>query len=277
VDIRDSASVARVFDEFRPDAVTHQAAQMSVSRSMREPAFDADVNLVGLLNVLEHAARVGVSRFVFASSGGALYGDVDLPAAEEAPLLPIAPYGMSKMFGEMYLQFFAKEHRMTTVALRYSNVYGPRQNPHGEAGVVAIFSQRMLRGEATTINGDGSIVRDYVYVADVAAANTAALVHPVLPSFSAFNVGTGVKTTVSQLADGILRACAAELQRRNRTTVILKPTHGPPRAGDLQSSVVAPTRAIGQLAWRPSWSLSEGLAATVKSFADDAFGAFGAA
>ncbi|MEI7780907.1 MAG: NAD-dependent epimerase/dehydratase family protein, partial [Planctomycetota bacterium] len=159
VDIVDAQAVARVFAQERPDAVCHQAAQMSVSRSVREPLFDAQVNCIGLINVLDAAAKQGCRRVVFASSGGVLYGDVTSPAPESTPANPVSPYGITKWVGERYLKFFATEHGLATVALRYSNVYGPRQNPHGEAGVVAIFCKKLLAGQAATINGDGHYVR----------------------------------------------------------------------------------------------------------------------
>jgi UDP-glucose 4-epimerase len=161
-DIVDAAAVARVFDAEQPDAVCHQAAQMSVSRSVREPRFDAEVNCIGLINVLDAAARHRCGRFVFASSGGVLYGDVTAPAPEDTPADPVSPYGITKWVGERYLRFYAAEHGLAAVALRYSNVYGPRQNPHGEAGVVAIFCRKLLAGEPARINGDGRYVRDYV-------------------------------------------------------------------------------------------------------------------
>ncbi len=173
VDIRDTAAVAEVFAAERPDAVCHQAAQMSVSRSVREPRFDAEVNCIGLINVLDAAVASGCKRVVFASSGGVLYGDVTEPAPETTPANPISPYGITKWVGEKYLEFYAREHGLAAVALRYSNVYGPRQNPHGEAGVVAIFCKKLLAGEPARINGDGRYVRDYVYGPDVAADRAA--------------------------------------------------------------------------------------------------------
>ena len=144
VDIRDRSAVAAALADFRPDAVCHQAAQMSVSRSVREPLFDAEVNCIGLINVLDAAVTSGCRRVVFASSEGVFYGDVTSPAAEDTPADPVSPYGITKWVGERYLKFYAAEHGISAVALRYSNVYGPRQNPHGEAGVVAIFSKRLL-------------------------------------------------------------------------------------------------------------------------------------
>jgi UDP-glucose 4-epimerase len=267
VDVRDHDAVARVFDEFRPQWVSHQAAQMSVSRSVREPQYDAQVNVMGLLNVLSEAHRTGVERFVFASSGGVLYGDVTEPAGEDHSPDPISPYGISKWVGERYLQFFAREHGMTTVALRYANVYGPRQNPHGEAGVVAIFCRRMLAGETTTINGDGKYVRDYVYGPDVARANAAAFAAKLPGKFDAYNVGTAVPTDVNVLAARLRRACQAALKAQGSTTIVPEPVHGPARAGDLRSSLVSASKAGHDLGWRPTVGLEAGLRETVEWFA----------
>lgn len=267
VDIGDEAGVKRVFDEVRPEAVCHQAAQMSVSRSVREPVFDAQVNVIGLLHVLQESARVGVKRIVFASSGGALYGDVTTPVGEDHPCEPIAPYGISKLVGEHYLRFFTREHGIRTVALRYTNVYGPRQNPHGEAGVVAIFSIKMLAAEQATINGDGRYVRDYVYVEDVARANVLALEGNLSSDAMALNVGTGVGTDVNELAAEIHRLASEIRQRTGRRDPIPQPRHGEARAGDLRSSIVSAALAGKTLGWQPTVSLTEGLQRTVEWFA----------
>lgn len=267
VDIRDDAALAAVFDGFRPEAVCHQAAQMSVSRSVREPVFDAQVNVVGLLQVFHHAVRVGARRIVFASSGGVLYGEVTEPAGEDHPAAPISPYGISKWVGEQYLQFFVREHGIRGVALRYSNVYGPRQNPHGEAGVVAIFSKRMLAGQPTTINGDGQYIRDYVYGPDVAQANVLALEAELREPFAAFNIGTGVPADVNQLAAQLLDNCQHCWEQAGRTGRIPAPGHGPARPGDLRSNLLSARRATAQLGWTPKIALDEGLRQTVAWFA----------
>jgi UDP-glucose 4-epimerase len=267
VDLRDRSTVARLFDEVRPEVVCHQAAQMSVSRSVREPSFDADVNIIGLLNVLENCVRTEVQRMVFASSGGVLYGDVSHPVSEEHPPCPVSPYGISKWVGERYLDFFAREHGLPSVALRYSNVYGPRQNPHGEAGVVAIFCQRMLRGEATTIHGDGHDVRDYVDVTDVAVANLLALEQPLSDRFTTLNIGTGRGINVNVIANQTHRLCKAELRRRGCQDSVPEPVHGPPRAGDLRSNLISARRATEVLGWQPRVSFEEGLPRTVEWFA----------
>jgi len=269
-DICDGPKVASIFDEVRPDAVSHQAAQLSVSRSVREPVFDAQVNVLGLLNVCTQALRVGVRRLVFASSGGVLYGDVFAPATEDAPANPISPYGISKWAGERYLQFFVREHGISAVALRYANVYGPRQNPHGEAGVVAIFCQRLLRGESATINGDGRYDRDYVYGPDVAQANFQALLSDRPPGFAAYNIGTGIATDVNQLATVIREHVQSARVQRGRKGNLSPLNHGPARAGDLRSSLVDAGLAKRELGWTPQTPLADGLRQTVAWFAEQA-------
>lgn len=266
VDIRDAQALAGVFAEVRPRFVSHQAAQISVSRSVREPRLDAEVNIVGLLNVLELSARFGVERVTFASSGGVLYGDVSTPAGEEHPAQPISPYGISKWAGEQYLQFFAREHGLQTVALRYANVYGPRQNPHGEAGVVAIFAQRLLAGEGPTIFGDGTNVRDYVFVGDVARANLLSFTRQIHDKFLALNIGTGVGTDVNTLYMHLRTTLAATLRAANRGRELPAATYGPPRPGDLRSSLLSVERARAVLGWQPEYDLVAGLRRTVEWF-----------
>jgi UDP-glucose 4-epimerase len=268
VDVRDASAVLQTVTEFKPDAIAHQAAQMSVSRSVREPRFDAEVNVLGLINTLDAAVANGVRRFVFASSGGVLYGDVHEPAPEETPADPISPYGIAKMVGEYYLKFYAREHGLICTALRYANVYGPRQNPHGEAGVVAIFCTKMLQGQAGTVNGDGRYIRDYVYVTDVANANFRALTKEDPAPFSAFNVGTSIPTDVNQLATALELACAEELKRRGRSEVVPPSGHGPARAGDLRSSLVSYQAIQKTLGWSPQVRIDQGIAQTVKWFAE---------
>jgi len=270
-DIADADAVERAFAAERPEAVCHQAAQMSVSRSVREPGFDARVNVLGLINVLDAAIRHAVRRFVFASSGGVLYGDVTRPAPESAPAGPVSPYGITKWVGERYLEFYAREHGLEAVALRYSNVYGPRQNPHGEAGVVAIFCRRYLSGEAATVNGDGRYVRDYVYGSDVARANLAALTAgppAIRPgTLTSLNVGTGHGTDVNELEKLLRTSMQTTLAARGRPQPLPPPRHGPARAGDLRSNMVDPTHAAEVLGWRPEVGLADGLARTAAWFA----------
>ncbi|KKM13007.1 UDP-glucose 4-epimerase [Clostridiales bacterium PH28_bin88] len=266
VDVADADAVQQVFELVRPESVVHQAAQISVSRSVREPSFDARSNVLGLLHVLEAAVQYGVRSFVFASSGGVLYGDVWEPADEDQPPAPVSPYGISKLTGEYYLQFFAREYGLRCTALRYANVYGPRQDPHGEAGVVAIFLQRLLAGEAPVINGDGKYIRDYVYVEDVARANLLAL-EGEWEGFRAYNVGTGLGTDVNQLESGLRQALEEVLREQGRELELPAASYGPPRAGDLRSSLLDAKKIQRELGWRPQVTLEEGLKRTAAWFA----------
>jgi UDP-glucose 4-epimerase len=268
VDVCDGKKMADAFAAAQPELVCHQAAQMSVSVSVKRPVFDAQVNVVGLLQSLELAAQHDVGRFVFASSGGVLYGDVAEPVDELHPANPISPYGISKWVGEKYLQFFSQQHGMETVAMRYANVYGPRQNPHGEAGVVAIFCTKMLAGEAPTIFGDGSCVRDYVFVEDVTRANLAALTCDLSEPFNAFNIGTATPTDVNQLAASLQRSCQQNLDTAGRSITVPAPEYGPSRAGDLQSSLICADLAGQVLDWRPQVAIDEGSSRTANWFAE---------
>jgi len=266
IDICDRDGVRNVLEQERPDAVCHQAAQMSVGRSVKEPSFDAEVNILGFLNVLEAAAETGVKRIVFASSGGVLYGDVTEPQPETYPANPISPYGISKWAGERYLRFFTAEHGLETVALRYSNVYGPRQNPHGEAGVVAIFCQRMLAGEETRINGDGKYIRDYVYVADVARANFLALTQSLPEQHIALNVGTGIGLDVNDLSSKLHALSVKQLEAAGKSIDIPASTYGPARPGDLRSNLVDASLLQRTWDWQAKTSLDAGLSETVEWF-----------
>ena len=252
-DINDEA-VRRLLSDERIEAVNHHAAQMDVRRSVADPLFDARSNVLGLLNLLEGAREAGCRTFVFASSGGTVYGElIAFPATEEHSTHPISPYGISKLAGEHYLDFYRLEYGLRTVSLRYANVYGPRQDPHGEAGVVAIFSQALLDGQPITINGDGTQTRDYVFVADVVRANLAALATDVHGSF---NVGTGVETDVNALA--------AHLQRLTGATDCAR--HGPAKPGEPRRSVLDCGRAARMLDWMPAGALEDGLETTVAFF-----------
>src|SRR5437763_13252713 len=237
-----------VVDEARPDVVFHLAAQADVRVSVEQPAYDADVNVLGTLRLLEAARRHG-AQIVFASTGGAIYGECDGPAAETAERRPLAPYGTSKLCGEEYLATWNRLHGTSHVSLRLGNVYGPRQDPHGEAGVVAIFMGALREGDTPKIYGDGRQTRDYVYVADVVGAILAALERD---SGGVLNVGTGVETSVLELYDAV----------RRMTGIEREPTLAPARVGELQRSVLDVSLAARELGWRPQRSLDEGIAET---------------
>lgn len=268
IDICNGVELARVFDSVQPDWVCHHAAQISVSRSMRDPCFDAEVNVIGLLNVLENAARVGVRKVIFASSGGVLYGEVTSPANEVTPAQPISPYGISKWVGERYLEFYTRERGLRGVALRYSNVYGPRQNPSGEAGVIANFSRRMLAGEQTTINGDGRYVRDYLFVKDAARATVLALETELQQAFMPINIGTGRGLAVNEVAELIRSEVQIIWDSSGRTGIIPTCKFGIPRSGDVRSNVLLPDQATRILNWQPEVSLECGVRQTVEWFAN---------
>jgi UDP-glucose 4-epimerase len=249
------AGFAPVVAAVAPDIVFHLAAQIDVRRSVSDPVLDTRINVLGTVNVLDACVRAGVRRVVFASSGGALYGDTDvLPTPETHPCAPASAYGAAKLAGESYGAVFSHVHGLEFVALRYANVYGPRQDPHGEAGVVAIFAERLLDGRDPVINGDGSQTRDYVHVDDVVAANLRAAQTTHL---GAFNIGTGVECDVNELYAHIARAAG----------VTRAPQHGPGMAGEQRRSVLDISRAAELLDWRPRVGLAEGLSQTVAWFA----------
>ena len=238
------------------DVISHHAAQIYVRVSVDRPAHDASVNIMGLLNLVEAAVRGGVRRFVYVSSGGVVYGEPEeLPVSETAPKQPLSPYGVSKLTGEHYLHFYRQIHGLEAVSLRYSNVFGPRQDPHGEAGVVAIFGRSVLEGRPLTLFGDGEQTRDYVYVGDVAQANLIASRVDVSDSVTmddvAFNVGTGVETSVNELAGAVMKVAGREVPVER----------APARPGELLRSCLDPSRLEG-LGWRPAGGLEDGLSAT---------------
>jgi UDP-glucose 4-epimerase len=244
-DIR--ADAEAVFAEVRPETCFHFAAQADVRVSVERPDFDADVNVVGTVRVLE-AARRHSTKVVFASTGGAIYGDCDGPAPEDAPRRPLAPYGTSKLAAEEYLQTYNRLHGTGHVALRYGNVYGPRQDPHGEAGVVAIFMNRLRDHARPRIFGNGTQTRDYVYAVDAAEAALRALGG----AGGVYNIGTGRETSVLDLLERIQRVAGASVE----------PEFADPRPGELQRSVLDVTRAHEALGWRAQHDLDAGLAAT---------------
>jgi UDP-glucose 4-epimerase len=254
MDIR-SPDLAAVFRAERPEVVIHHAARAEVRRSVEGPLLDAEVNILGALNLLECGRRFGVTRVIYASSGGAVYGDTDvLPTPEDHPARPASPCGVSKLAVECYLACRAGLYGIRSLIFRYANVYGPRQSPLGEAGVVAIFAHRLLRGQPVIINGDGLQTRDYVYVEDVAAANLMALEHP--DATGVVNIGTGVETSVVELF-ARLRAAA---------NVPATAQHGPAKPGEQRRSALAIARVKQLLGWVPRVALAEGLRHTVAHF-----------
>jgi UDP-glucose 4-epimerase len=253
LDIRDRDALAKTFDEFTPNVVCHLAAQASVTFSVREPEHDLDVNVAGTLNVCESARRAE-APVVFASTGGALYGDgVPLPTDETTAARPLSPYGASKLAGEAYVATWARLYEVPNVVLRLGNVYGPRQQPHGEAGVVAIFSNKLTTGEQPTVFGDGKQTRDYVYVGDVARAFVLAAESG---RATTWNVGTGIETNVLELLELLQRAAGTELE----------PRFEPLRPGELMRSALDAGAIRGQ-GWRPEVELEHGIAETYGTFA----------
>jgi UDP-glucose 4-epimerase len=259
VDVR-APALREVLLQVRPDVVFHEAAQIDVRRSVAEPLLDTDINVAGTVNLLQACADAGVRRVVFASSGGAIYGDTShIPTPEDHPARPASLYGAAKLSGEVYGGVFAQLYGVEFMSLRYANVYGPRQDPHGEAGVVAIFVRKLLDGESPMINGDGAQTRDYVYVGDVVQANLLAAAAPA-SALGAYNVGTGRETDVVTLFELLRSACGVGAAAE----------HGPAKPGEQQRSCLDADRARRVLGWEPSVALEEGLGRTVRWFRDGA-------
>lgn len=254
LDIRSPQTGQLLADE-KVELLVHHAAQMDVRKSVADPLFDADVNILGTLNLLESGRRSHLKQVIFASTGGAMYGEQQVfPATEEHPARPVSPYGVSKLAVEQYLYFYWSQYQLSATCLRYANVYGPRQNPHGEAGVVAIFLNRLLAGEPCVVNGDGLQTRDYVYVRDVVAANLASVGRE---GFFVYNVGTGRETNVVELY--WLLAKALNVQK--------PPVHGPEKPGEQRRSAISSELMRRELGVYPTVSLEEGVALTAQWFA----------
>jgi UDP-glucose 4-epimerase len=250
-DIRRPACVD-VFERERPDIVVHHAAQVNLRRSIEDPVTDAETNVLGTLRLLDLARRFGTRQFIFASTGGAVYGEPQvLPAGEDSPILPTSPYGFHKYLGEQSLSYYRRVYGLETVVLRYANVYGPRQTPSTESGVISIFGNALLRGESPVIFGDGTQTRDFVYVGDVADANLRALGRRISEPI---NIATGIETSVNDLF--------ARLQTLTGSKV--KPIHGPEISGEVHRISLRIERAEALLEWRPRVSLEEGLRRTVE-------------
>jgi UDP-glucose 4-epimerase len=252
-DVRDGQAMIDLLADIRPEAVFHLAAQIDVRRSVAETAFDATVNVVGTINVLEAATRAGVGRVINSSTGGAIYGEGRIiPAPEDHPAEPEAPYGQSKFAAEGYLELYRRIHGLPTISLRYGNVFGPRQDPLGEAGVIGIFCGKLVAGEPPTVFGDGLQTRDYVYVGDVVAANLAALESD---AGGALNIGTARQTSVIDLVEALGRIAGRDFQ----------PVHAPERKGEVRHIALDYSRAREELGWEPKVGLDEGLELTLRS------------
>lgn len=264
IDICDP-KVLEIFERERPDVLNHHAAQIDVRKSVADPLFDLKVNVGGFINLCEAGRRCGIKKIILASSGGTVYGEQEkFPATEDEPLRPISPYGLNKLASEQYLYYMQHGYKIPWVALRYANIYGPRQNPHGEAGVVAIFIEKMLAGKGPVINGDGKQTRDYVYVGDVVEANRLALSSPSLCKGGAgrvehgraYNIGTGVETDVNAIFRALREYCGCRCHE----------THGPAKQGEQARSVISSAKIERELGWRPTITFAEGMRMTVEWF-----------
>lgn len=248
-DIRDDLS--KIFEEHKFDVVNHHAAQIDVRRSVTDPIYDAQVNILGTLNLLQNSIKYGVKKFMFASTGGAVYGEQDyFPADEAHKQQPLSPYGISKLAVEKYLYFYKEVHKLNYTILRYANIYGPRQNPLGEAGVVCIFLDKILAGGQPIINGSGEQTRDYVYVKDVVKANLLTLNEE---ESEIYNVGTGIETSVNELF---------RLINENFNNQI-KEVHGPAKPGEQMRSVITSEKLYKKFGWKPNTLLRDGLRETI--------------
>ncbi len=253
-DICDKELVEKLFKDERFDVVNHHAAQMDVRRSVKDPTFDANTNIIGTINLLQNSIKYNTKKFMFASTGGAVYGEqLYFPADEDHPTQPRSPYGISKLAVEKYLYFYNAEYGLNFTVLRYANIYGPRQNPFGEAGVVAIFTTKLLNDEQPVINGSGEQTRDYVYVGDVVKANLLTLNDN---ANEIYNVGTGVETNVNQLFHKLNSIINSNKEER----------HGPAAPGEQMRSVISSEKLFNKFAWKPSTNLDEGLKITVDFF-----------
>ncbi len=252
-DIRDK-SLSELFEREKFDTVNHHAAQMDVRRSVADPEFDANTNIIGTINLLQNAVKYNVKKFMFASTGGAVYGEQEyFPADENHPTSPLSPYGISKLSVEKYLFFYRAQYNLNYTILRYANIYGPRQNPHGEAGVVAIFSKKLLNGKQPVINGDGKQTRDYTFVKDVVKANLLTLTDE---KSDIYNVGTGIETDVNVLFNKMNDIIGKGQFEK----------HGPSMPGEQLRSVISSEKLNQKFGWSPSTLLDEGLKTTVEYF-----------
>ncbi|MBI3354442.1 MAG: NAD-dependent epimerase/dehydratase family protein [Nitrospirae bacterium] len=249
-----SSKLEKIFKKEKPDLVNHHAAQIDVRKSVSDPVYDAEVNILGMINLLQCCIKYSVRKVIFASSGGAIYGEQEsFPATENHPLRPVSPYGIGKLTGEKYLYYYKINYGLDYVNLRYANVYGPRQDPFGEAGVVAIFANKLLNGEQPVINGNGNQTRDYVFVEDVVEANMAVMQKGTA---EAYNVGTGRETSVNELFRHLVDITGANV----------KEIHGPEKKGEQLRSVLDYGKISKEFEWEPRVSIEEGLKKAVNYF-----------
>ncbi|OGG91924.1 UDP-glucose 4-epimerase [Candidatus Kuenenbacteria bacterium RIFCSPLOWO2_12_FULL_42_13] len=252
--ITDKEFVAAVIEKEKPEALNHHAAHIHVGRSVADPLFDATVNIDGTINLMQSLVKVGsCKKVIFASTGGAMYGNKQTPFTEDMAEAPLSPYGVSKRAVELYLGFYREQYGIKFTVLRYANVYGPRQNPHGEAGVVSIFAKNILGNKQPVVNGDGRQTRDYVYVEDVAAANELVLARE---AGGIFNIGTGVETDVNEIFRLVNHEFGSDFRE----------VHGPPRPGEQETSCLSFDSAKRELGWDPKVELAEGIKMTVEWF-----------
>ncbi len=250
-------SLIELFEKEKFDVVNHHAAQMDVRKSVADPTYDANTNIIGTLNLLQHSIKTGVKKFMFASTGGAVYGEQSyFPADENHSTFPCSPYGISKLSVEKYLYFYKFQYGFNYTILRYANIYGPRQNNKGEAGVVAIFTTKLLKNGQPIINGTGKQTRDYVYVGDVVKANIITLNDDVC---DIYNVGTEKETDVNELFNKLNKITKANKEEK----------HGPPAAGEQMRSVITSQKLFKKFNWKPSTTLDEGLKSTVEFFRNE--------
>ncbi len=245
-DIRDAEEMSRIIGEFRPEVINHHAAHIQVGYSVINPQFDAQNNVIGLLNIMQAAKEIGIKKMIMASTGGAMYGNQKTPFKDSMKEEPLSPYGVSKRAGELYLNYYHQEFKIPYTALRYANVYGPRQNAHGESGVIAIFSEMIAAGKQPIINGDGTHTRDYVYVTDVTRANELALKTDFVGSI---NIGTTEETTTNEVYRQVVAEFGAKMEEK----------HGPARPGEQITSSLDYSRAKEVLGWEPTIKFNDGV------------------
>lgn len=245
-DITDKDTIQAIIKEVKPEVINHHAAHIQVGNSVKDPQFDAENNIIALLHIMEAAKDVGVKKVIMASTGGAMYGNKEVPFNETMKEEPLSPYGVSKRSGELYLNYYKEQYGIPYIALRYSNVYGPRQNPHGESGVVAIFSEMLMSGKSPVINGDGTHTRDYVFVHDVARANVLALTSEYI---GALNIGTNTEISTNEVFQKVVAALEMNIPEQ----------HGPERPGEQVRSVLSYQKAQEILGWQPTVFFDEGV------------------